>query len=142
MARNIKKMIDDYIAAWNSHDADKILSFFTDDGVIDDLALGKVSHGKKELDNIIKSTLVDVPDVKFEEKSFFVTGGWAGQEWVMSGTNAHSPIPGMPATGKTFSVRGATIYHLQDGKISRETDYYNLATILQQLGLMPGPPAQ
>jgi len=140
MARNTKKIIDDYIAAWNSHDANKILSFFTDDGVIDDLALGKVSNGKKELDNIIKSTLIDVPDVKFEEKSFFVAGGWAGQEWVMSGTNAHSPIPGMPATGKTFSVRGATIYHLQDGKISRETDYYNLVTILQQLGLMPGQP--
>jgi hypothetical protein len=44
----------------------------------------------------------------------------------------------IPATGKTFSIRVAGIYELQDGKYSRETIYMNMVTFLQQVGLMPG----
>jgi steroid delta-isomerase-like uncharacterized protein len=140
MARDVKKMIDDYILAWNSHDINKIISFFTDDCIYENLAHGKVYHGKKEVTASFNSIMADFPDLKFEVKSVFVAGDWAGQEWVMSGTHAHSSNPAIKATGKTFSVRGATIYQLRDGKISRESDYYNLATIMQQLGLMPGQP--
>jgi len=58
----------------------------------------------------------------------------------MSGTLAHSSIPGVPATGKKFSVRGAAITEFRGGKISRNTNYWNLASMLQQVGVMPGPP--
>ena len=35
------------------------------------------------------------------------TADWAILEWTMSGTH-RADLPGMPATGKSFSVRGAT----------------------------------
>lgn len=137
MARDIKKMLGEYMLAWNSHDVDKILSFFTDDGIYEDVSLGIVKHGKKEIIEFTNSMLLDSPDVKFELKSVFGTSDWAGIEYVMSGTHVHSSIPTIPATGKTFSIRCASILQLHKGKISRETDYYNLVTFLQQLGLMP-----
>ena len=138
MATDIKKMTDDYILAWNSHDVNKILTFFTNDCIYEDLAFGIVNHGKKELTAFVNSSFVDIPDVKFEVKSVFGASDWGGMEWVMSGTFVHSSIPGIPATGKTFSVRGASISQLHNGKIIRNSDYYNLATFLQQVGLMPG----
>jgi steroid delta-isomerase-like uncharacterized protein len=140
VATDIKKMLGEYMLAWNSHDVDKILSFFTDDGIYEDVALGIVKHGKKEIVEFTNSMLLDSPDVKFELKSVFGTGDWVGSEWVMSATFVHSSIPTMPATGKTFSIRCASILQLRKGKISRETDYYNLATLLQQIGLMPRQP--
>jgi len=140
MVEDMKKMLDEYMSAWNSHDTNKIVSFFTDDGVIEDLALGLVSNGKKELTDNNKSAFVDVPDMKFEVKSVFVSGDWAGMEWVMSDTHTNSRLSKIPATGKAFSVRGATVYQFHGGKIRRETDYYNLVTILQQVGLMPAQP--
>ena len=60
-------------------------------------------------------------------------------EWTMSGTHKDD-LPGMPATGKSFSVRGATALQLDDGRISRNSDYWDMATLLTQLGLMPAAP--
>jgi len=38
------------------------------------------------------------------------------------------------------SVRGATIFELEAGKISRESDYWDAATFMQQIGLLPSIP--
>ena len=73
MATDIKKMLGEYMLAWNSHDVDKILSFFTDDGIYEDVALGIVKHGKKEIVEFTNSMLLDSPDVKFELKAVFGT---------------------------------------------------------------------
>jgi hypothetical protein len=40
-------------------------------------------------------------------------------------------------TGKKYSVRGVTVLDVHGHKISRNLDYYDLATILRQLGLLP-----
>jgi len=140
MATDMEKMMKDYIAAWNSHDVNKILSFFTDDCVYEDAALGVVNHGKKELRAFAKFIFTDMPDFKLEIKSAFSAGDWAVDEAVMTGTFAHSSIPGMQATGKRFSVRAASIRELRKGKISRNTDYWDRVTYMQQVGAMPAPP--
>ena len=49
MATDVERMFEDYLAAWNSHDVEKIASFFTDDCVYEDVAVGAVSRGKEEL---------------------------------------------------------------------------------------------
>ena len=136
---DIKKILDEYKLAWNSHDANKLLPLFTDDCIYEDVALGVVNHGKKELTAFANSVFADFPDWKFEVKSVFQAGNWVGSEWVMLGTNSHG-FMGMPATGKTYSVRGTSIAQLHNGKISRNSDYWNITTLLQQVGLMPAQP--
>jgi steroid delta-isomerase-like uncharacterized protein len=55
----------------------------------------------------------------------------------MSGTHK-GDLPGIPATGKRFSsVRGSTILELDGGKIRREADYWDAATFMKQIGLLP-----
>jgi steroid delta-isomerase-like uncharacterized protein len=139
MATDLEKMHNDYTAAWNSHDVERIVSFFTDDGVYEDVSLGRVNRGKKEVKDFINSMFVDFPDFKVEMKSSIFTRDRGATEWVMSGTFAHSSIPGLPATGKSFSERGASITEFRKNKISRNSDYWNMASFLQQVGLMPGP---
>jgi steroid delta-isomerase-like uncharacterized protein len=141
MASDTETMMKDYLAAMNAHDAEKMLTFLTDDAVYECTPLGKVSKGKKEIKDFISNTFTDFPDFKIEMKSGFKAGDWGASEWVMSGTFAHSST-GMPATGKKFSVRGSTINEFSGGKISRNTNYWNLAEFLQQVGLMPPAPQQ
>ena len=44
----------------------------------------------------------------------------------------------MPATGKRFSsVRGSSILELEAGKIRREAEYWDAATFMKQVGLLP-----
>lgn len=53
-------------------------------------------------------------------------------EWVFSGTDQ-----GIYGTGRTFSVRGVAVLDVRGSKIARNSDYFDLATILRQLGLLP-----
>jgi len=139
MVTDVEKVFDDYNAAWNSHDVERIVSLFTDDGVHEDIAIGAVSRGKEELKSFIGTTFVFFPDFKAEVTSRFGAGDWSAREWVMTGTQK-GDMPGLPATGKSFSLRGASITELKEGKIRRNTDYWNLASLLQQLGVMPATP--
>jgi predicted ester cyclase len=54
----------------------------------------------------------------------------------MSGTHK-GDLPEMPATGKRFSsVRDSIILELKAGKIRRESDYWDAATFMKQVGLL------
>ena len=66
------------------------------------------------------------------------TARWAAGEWTLSGTQ-RGDMPGIPATGKQFSVRGVSILELEDGKIRRCSDYWDMAEFLKQLGVMSQP---
>lgn len=128
-----------YAEAWSSHDVDRIASFFTDDCSYEDVALGVENRGKEELKGFARATFAAFPDFAVEPRSLFSAGGWTATEWVMSGTH-RGDLPGLAATGKSFSVRGASIMELQGGKIQRNSDYWNMASFLRQIGVMPEEP--
>jgi steroid delta-isomerase-like uncharacterized protein len=132
----IDKIIDDWAVAWSVHDIDKILSLFTDDCVYEDVPTGAVHHGKAELKGFADRVFAAFPDFKIELASGFIAGNWAGVEWTMSGTHK-GDLPEIPATGKPFSVRGSTICELREGKIKRDSDYWDMVAFLKQLGVMP-----
>ena len=135
MVSDMEKMLRDWVDAENSQDVDKFASFYADDCVWEDVALGLVNRGKKEVKAYFKTMFVAIPDLRFEVQSVFVEGDWGVCEWLMTGTQA-GDFPGLPsAVGKSFSVRGVSVIQLQNGKISRNSDYWNLATLLQQVGL-------
>jgi steroid delta-isomerase-like uncharacterized protein len=140
MATDIKQMMEQYKLAWNSHDVNKIISFFTEDGIYEDVATGSVNHSKKEISEYLNTFFADVPDFKIEIKTVFGSDDWAGSEVISSGTHVHSSLPGVPSTGRTFSLRAIGIFQLHKGKISHQSEYYNLVTLLQQIGVMPGQP--
>jgi len=70
--------------------------------------------------------------VKFELESSTVDKGHGTIEWVFTGTDK-----GLYKTGKRFSVRGVSVIDLRGGKISRNLDFYDAASIMRQVGLLP-----
>lgn len=132
---DIEKIFQAYTNAWNSHDVEKVAAFFTEDGIHEDVAVGSVYLGKNDLKAGIGPLFAACPDFKLELKSLFGSNDWVGQEWVMTGTQTGAfRALGIPATGKRFLIRGASITKLRAGKIARNTDYWNLMSMLQQLG--------
>jgi len=125
-----------WIAAWNSHNPDKMLSLFTDDIVYEDVAFGEVSHGSAELRKFAASEFEGVPDLELKLLRSDIHGGHGTIEWMFSGTDKD-----VFKTGKKFSVRGVSVIEMRGGKISRNLDFYDLATIMRQVGQMPTPPA-
>jgi steroid delta-isomerase-like uncharacterized protein len=134
MSDHTEEMLRGENAAWNVHDVDGIAAFYTDDCVKEDIAIGRATRGKQEMKALIGGAFTAMPDMKIELVTLFDCGDWAATEWIMSGSYSRD-YPGMPvATGKRFSVRGASIMALRNGKISRISDYWNFASLLQQVG--------
>jgi steroid delta-isomerase-like uncharacterized protein len=136
MGIKMTKILEQYFIAWNSHDVERLLSFFTDDCLYEDVSLKRIVRGKAELRALLESVFADIADFKMETKSVFSAGNWGAGEWTMNGIFVHSSDPLLTATGKSFLIRGATIFELSDGKISRNTDYLDLTLFLRQVGLM------
>ena len=125
-----------WIAAWNSHNPDKMLALFTDDIFYEDVAFGEVSHGSAELRKFAASEFEAVADLELKLLRADIHNGHGTIEWMFSGTDKD-----VYKTGKKFSVRGVSVIEMRDGKISRNLDFYDSATIMRQVGLLPTPPA-
>lgn len=123
---------DKWIAAWNSHDPDKLVSLFSTDVMYEDVAFGQVSHGAAELRKFAADEFAAVPDLHVELEDSFIQGGHGSIQWKFSGTDT-----GMFKTGKKFNVRGVSIITVSNGKISRNFDYYDVATMMRQVGTLP-----
>ena len=135
METDVEKLYRKYIAAWLARDIEAVVSFFAEDCIYEDVALGALNRGKGEVRTFVQTTLTAIPDFKIEPKSVFATVDRLASEWIMTGTQT-GDFPGLPATGKSFSVPVASIMEFQNGKIRRNTDYWNLASFLQQVGAM------
>ena len=127
-------IMNDIWAAWNSHDTERLVSLFTDDCVYEELGLGVTKRGKEEFRAFIDHFFTSFPDTKFEMKSSFVSGDWYCGEWVWTGTHT-SDVPGLPATGRRFAIRGVSVGEFRDGKVKRHSDYYNMMDFMQQVGV-------
>jgi steroid delta-isomerase-like uncharacterized protein len=123
------------LSAWSTHDPDKLIQFYTDDVVYEDVAYGELNHGRAELRKFAAEFFEEVPDLKLEVVGSSTYQGRGFVEWVLSGTDK-----GIYKTGKKFSVRGASVFETRAGKCSSNKDYYNVATIMQQVGVLPEKP--
>jgi len=128
-----------YNDAWDRHDGAALASFFVPDGVYEDTTLHIRSEGReairKYVDNLAEEFSSDYRSAMGQP---VITDSAYAVEWVMSGIHDRSG-PVLPATGKKFEIRGVSIGTIRDGKVVENHDYYDMATLLGQVGLMPAP---
>ena len=78
------------------------------------------------------------PDLERTVEDLVAEGDRVVARWSARGTNTGS-FNGMPATGRTATSSGITIFRLQDGKIVEEWSESDMLGLLQQLGVVPSP---
>lgn len=123
------------VVLWNEQDLEGVPAVFSEDAVYEDVAAERVMEGHEEIRRWWAENFAAVPDFKIEVVRVFATADMAGCEWTMSGTHT-GDYPTIPATGKAFSVRGASIAQVEAGKVVRWTDYYDMLAFLTQLGVV------
>jgi len=132
----LERVLDQWTTAWSSSDPSRLLPLFTDDVQYEDVTLGAVSKGQGALRDFATAVFGSFADLRFESRSRFVAanGRWGSIEWVWRGRQIKD-LPGLPATNRPFEIRGAAVVEFRDGKIARDSDYWDLATYLKQVGL-------
>ena len=137
-----RNLLDRYLDAWNAHDPAGVARHMADGAIYEDVALGRVLHGPSEIAKFVEEATRASSDFRFEEVSLFSAGSDYANEWIMTGTNDRE-VQGVPATGRSFRVRGASVGKLdKSGRIVENRDYYNLAEMFTQLGIQPAAPPQ
>ena len=122
-------MLRAYYAAWCTTDPDRIAPFFTPDATFEDLAFNAVFEGHDGVRTFAQMTFDAAPDFAITPTSIIVTGTHAAASWTMRGTFTND-LAGLPATGRPFEIRAASIIELRDGLIHRMTDYWNPAGLM------------
>ena len=128
------------VDAWNAHDASAVAEFFAEDATLHD-AGGETVSGRGAIETRAKMYMDAFPDLRLDAGPIDVDGNRFHLEWKALGTNSGS-LAGMPATNKSVVVEGCDVGEVgDDGLIHAETDYWNEASMMRQLGLMPEPAA-
>jgi steroid delta-isomerase-like uncharacterized protein len=120
------------IEAENSHDVEKLVALVTDDVVIEDIPFGIVMKGKDGVRQSYSGLVEATPDIKTEAKSWVISDKSFALEWVLTATQK-GDLPGIPASGKRFSVRGCSYGEFENGKLKWRRDYWDYVALTKQL---------
>jgi steroid delta-isomerase-like uncharacterized protein len=134
------QLAEQLVDAWNSLDPQRVVDMLIDDHTYEDVTFAVVCRDAAETRGFFEGAYSAFPDLHFTLTSAAINAERAALEWTMTGTH-QGDLPGLPATGKPFSVRGSTIFEIAADKIGAVRDYWDLATLLRQVGLMAEPAA-
>jgi steroid delta-isomerase-like uncharacterized protein len=110
-----------FLEAFNAHDVDAVMSFFTEDCVLDmprgPGPGGRRMTGRDEVRAGIQSRFDGIPDIRYEDDRHWSSGDRGVSEWTIRGTQA---------SGQAIEVRGCDLFEFTDGKISRKDSFWKI----------------
>ena len=106
---------------------------YHEDAIVEDSMYPHPFVGREAIMNRKNAGFAAMPDLKITVTKRIVQGDQLTVEWVASGTHKVD-YPGLPATGRRFSIPGVTVVVRKNGKIVRESLYYDMAEVQRQLG--------
>jgi steroid delta-isomerase-like uncharacterized protein len=115
----LKQILD----AFNRHDLDAIMEFFSDDCSFDfprgPEPWGQRFVGKAKVREALAGRFKGIPDVHYGEDRHWVSadGNMGVSEWTLTGTTT-SQI--------SLKVRGCDLWEFRDGKVTRKNSYWKI----------------
>ena len=126
----IPPLFQQWLATYEAEDAAGFAALYTPNGVYEDVASASAAEGTVAIEETAEGYFANQNDYAFVPVSFVQSDDWAAMEYLLSATDVASGI-------RITNVRVATIFELEDGRIRRSSDYYDLSGVLDQLGLLP-----
>ena len=106
---------------------------YHENAIVEDSMFPHPFVGHEAIMNRKNAGFAAMPDLNLTVTKRIVRGDQLTVEWVASGTH-QVDYPGLPATGRRFSIPGVTVVVRRNGKIVRESLYYDMAEVQRQLG--------
>ncbi|MBK5270987.1 MAG: nuclear transport factor 2 family protein [Bacteroidia bacterium] len=111
-------ILDGFANAFNAHDADKIVSYMTDDCIFEasggpDVD-GEKFVGKEAVKKAFKDVFKNYPDARWNMPNHFISGNRGFSEWTFTGTKPD---------GSKLEVTGCDLFTFRNGKIYIKNSY-------------------
>jgi steroid delta-isomerase-like uncharacterized protein len=143
-AQDNAALVRDIHSAWNRRDFDRIASVTSDQCNWVMIPTGQKFSGKEGLRQYSQGWASAFPDAQIQETNLIAGDDGAVIEFVGRGKHTgplSGPAGDIPPTGRDVELPCCEIYRIEDGKMIGGAIYFDMATLLGQLGLMPQPAA-
>jgi len=124
--------------AWAESDPDKGAAVIADDCIYVDVPRNEIQKGPDGYRKDYERWRSAFPDGTVEITKVIADGDWVVIEFTNSGTNTgplKSSIGEFPPTNRKIEVKYCSVMEIKDGKVISGRDYYDVSTILHQLGI-------
>jgi ketosteroid isomerase-like protein len=114
-------MMKAFLAAFNDHDVEAIVSFFSEDCEFDTprgpTPFGRQYRGKDEVREGISGRFTGIPDVSYEDDIHWACGDRGVSEWTLKGTTTD---------GVRIEVRGCDLFEFSGDKVRRKDSFWKI----------------
>ena len=124
---------DEHIAHQSQGDLNQLQHDYDEQAVVEDSMYPHPFAGHEAILMRKSVGMAAIPGLKISVTNRIVHGNQLTVEWVASGTHT-GDFPGLPASGHSISIPGVTVVVRRNGKIIRESLYYDMAQVQRQLG--------
>jgi steroid delta-isomerase-like uncharacterized protein len=127
------------IEVFNAGDWDRFRSLHAEDVVEDELGTQRRIEGIDALVESNQGWKQAFPDASGQVTNAFESGDTATLEITWSGTHSgplEMPDGELPATNKRIELRACQVFRVEGDRIAEDRNYFDMATMLQQLGAM------
>jgi steroid delta-isomerase-like uncharacterized protein len=124
-------LLQQMVEAINATDSAALAALYTEDGIHEDVPASVEVRGREDIAAFVDTALGQFQDVQFAPVSARQAGDLAVLEYDLSVTD--------PASERPLTYRGVLVFELNGNLIRRSADYYDVAAILGQLGMLPAP---
>ena len=133
-------IVREYTGAFNSRDFERARELLHSDYTYTGPD-GQEQRGPDALVAVLKMWANGFPDARIDIQNIKESGDTVVFEFVGRGTH-RGDLMGIAPTGKSVTIPVCVVLEIRDGKIYREREYMDMATMMAQLGIMPaGAPA-
>jgi steroid delta-isomerase-like uncharacterized protein len=134
-----REVIDGIFAAAASGDLEEVLSWWHDEGTLEDVTIASAFVGKAALREYLDWYFRALPEVRYEPIRLLVEGQTAMVEWMQTARVAGS-FDGVEADGRVLELHAMDVFHVVDGLIVHEVSWYGDGWLRQRLHGAPGLP--
>lgn len=142
MSRAEVEQLDDRgLAAWDQHDAAGFTGLLADDFTFADPMAPEPFHSREQVKSYMDAWFSAFPDMHLKSTRRVVSDDEVAAEVEFTGTNTGPLRMGdreIQATGKSVVGTGTYFASVRDGKIVSFIVHPDVASMMGQLGLMPG----
>jgi steroid delta-isomerase-like uncharacterized protein len=125
----------EYTGAWNSRNFDRMRDLMHPDYTYTG-GDGQEQRGPEAGLAVVRMFATAFPDGRIDITNIREAGDTIVVEFIGRGTH-RGDLMGIAPTGKSITIPVCNVLEMRDGKIYREREYMDMATMLTQLGVMP-----
>jgi steroid delta-isomerase-like uncharacterized protein len=131
-------IVMEHVDAENRHDVEATIATFHSPNY---KVNGELVDGEAAVRELLQDLMDGFPDFHAEMGKLHHADDAVFGEARVIGTH-NGEFNGIPATGKPIDIQMAAIFEFDGDRLLRETVYWDVATMLTQVGILPEPGAQ